>query len=235
MVAFGDKPAGEFLELGKGLAADAGRDIDPVAASEIKMDSYVDDHVTGGSPDEVEKMMGTRLDDGSYTGTVCKILDKANLKVKVMIPSGETDATAKDTLGNKVLGYLWDATTDQLAVPLPVNTSGRVRKMKPRPDTTVENLHLLPSTLFTKRICLSIVNGMADYLGIACPFLLRFKLLMKDIFDNSDIGWNDKIKEAGKQAWIDLIKELVFSGSLYFPRSTRPYNAYRRSHDCCIL
>ena len=69
--------------------------------------------------------------------------------------------------------------------------------MKPRPDVTVDNLHLLPTSKFTKRICLSIVNGMGDYLGIACPFLLRFKLLMKDIFEQRDIGWNDEIQEDG--------------------------------------
>ena len=49
---------------------------------------------------------------------------------------------------------------------------------------------------------------------------------MKDIFDDKDIAaWNDEIEEEDKQAWIILIKEVVFSGSLYFPRSTRPLNA----------
>ena len=67
VVAFGDRPAGEFLELGKGLTADAGQEIDPVAARKLKKDSYVDDHVTGGTRAEVERMMGTRLEDGSYT------------------------------------------------------------------------------------------------------------------------------------------------------------------------
>ena len=112
-----------------------------------------------------------------------------------------------------------------MAVLLPVNTSGRVRKMKPRPDVTMDNLHLLSTTKFTKRICLSIVNGMGDYLGIASPFLLRFKLLMKDIFEQRDIGWNDEIQEDAKLVWIDLIKEAVFEGYLCFPRTTKPANA----------
>ena len=174
VVAFGDRPAGEFLELGKGLTADAGQEIDPVAARKLKKDSYVDDHVTGGTKAEVERMMGTRLEDGSYTGTICQILKKGNLKVKVMVPTGEVDSSAMALLGNKVLGYYWDATSDNMGVLLPINTSGRVNKMKPKPDLTVDTLDLLITTKFTKRICLSICNGFVDFLGIACPFTVRF-------------------------------------------------------------
>ena len=57
-------------------------------------------------------MMGKRLDDGSYDGTICQILKLGNLKVKVMVPSGEVDISAKELLGSKVLGYYWDATSD---------------------------------------------------------------------------------------------------------------------------
>ena len=226
VVAFGDKPAGEFLELGKALTADAGHAIDPIAAERIKKDSYVDDHITGGSPSEVKRMMGNRLGDGSYDGTVCQILKKGNLKVKVMVPSGELDDTAKDLLGNKVLGYSWNATSDNMAVTLSINTSGRVRKMKPKPDVTVENFHLLESTKFSKKICLSLTNGFVDFLGISCPFLLRFKLLMKEIFEDQKIqSWNDEIDAEAKKVWIELIKETVFAGYLLFPRCTRPVNA----------
>ena len=87
VVAFGDKPAGEFLELGKDLCADAGREIDHYAARKIKEDCYVDDGLTGGSQDDVDRMMGTKLEDGSYTGTVSRILGIGNLKVKVMVPN----------------------------------------------------------------------------------------------------------------------------------------------------
>ena len=226
VVAFGDKPAGEFLELGKALTADAGKSIDPVASKRIKNDSYVDDHITGGTLAEVRRMMGNRLGDGSYDGTVCKIFEKGNLKVKVMVPSWEVDNTAKDMLGNKVLGYCWDATTDQMAVVLSVNTSGRVRKMKPKPDITTENLDLLTSSKFSKKICLSVANGFVDFMGIGCPFLLRFKLLMKDIFEDKKItSWTDEIDEEAKKVWVDLIKEAVFSGYLIFPRCSRPANA----------
>ena len=129
-VAFGDRPAATLLELCKDITVDAGHDIDPVAAKKLKQDSYVDDFCTGGSKAEVARMMGQRLCDGSYSGTVCKIFSKGSLKVKVMVASEEQDQEAKDLLGNKVLGYIWEATTDNMGVKFSVNISGRKRKLK---------------------------------------------------------------------------------------------------------
>ena len=45
VVAFGDVPAANLLEIGRNLTADEGWEIDPVAARKIKGDSYVDDSV----------------------------------------------------------------------------------------------------------------------------------------------------------------------------------------------
>ena len=161
------------------MTVEAGHNIDPIAAKKLKEDSYVDDFCTGGSKAEVARMMGQRLSDGSYTGTVCKILSKGNLKVKVMVPTGEKDQEAKDLLGNKVLGYSWEATSDNMSVKFPVNISGRIRKLKKKPDLTPDTLHLLSGVKLTKKLCLGITNGFFDFLGISCPYILRFKMLEK--------------------------------------------------------
>ena len=100
---------------------------------------------------------------------------------------------AMETLGNKVLGYKWHATDDVMAVALPINTSGRVRKMKQRPDVTEKDLAHIQKDKFTKRICLSLVNGLADFIGIAAPYLLNFRWLMNQVFKNKSVGWIDKI------------------------------------------
>ena len=83
--------------------------------------------------------------------------------------------------------------------------------MKQKPDLTVDTLDLLQTTKLTKRLCLSITNGFIDILGIACPFTLRFKLLMKQLFEDEEkLAWNDVIKDNDKKAWVDLITEAVF-------------------------
>ena len=183
-VAFGDCPAANFLEIGRDLTANEGREIDPVAADKIINDSYVDDGVTGGSMAEVERMRGLRLEDGSFGGTIPQILSKGNLKMKVAVASGETDEEIKNLIGNKVLGYGWDATSDEMDVKLPVNiTKKKTKKLRSGPDLTVESLSMLAEVKLSKRTCLGITNGFLDFIGVACPFTLRFKLLMKELFE----------------------------------------------------
>ena len=111
-------------------------------------------------------------------------------------------------MGNRVLGYQWNAVnSDQMEVNFPMNISGRVRKVKSKPDLTVDTLSLLDSANLYKRMCLSIANGIIDILGLACPFILRFKLLMKQVFEDKGITtWNDIIDDQAKLEWVALIK-----------------------------
>ena len=227
VVAFGDRPAAEFLELARGLTADAGKHLDSEASRKLKNDSYVDDGVTGGSKSSVARMKGIRSDTGKYSGTLSKILALGNLNIKAMISSYETDTEAVDLMGSKVLGYQWNVVNaDQLEVKLPMNISGRIRKVKPKPDLTIDTLSLLDTAKFTKRVCLSLANGVIDILGLACPFMLRFKLLMKQVFEDKNISsWNDIIDDQTKLSWVELIKEAVHIGAICFPRTTRPPTA----------
>ena len=73
-------------------------------------------------------------------------------------------------------------------------------------------------------LSLSLVNGLADFIEIAAPYLLNFRLLMKQIFENKSVGWNDEIPEVNKRDWLELIEETVTESPLSFPCSTRPPN-----------
>lgn len=225
-VAFGDCPAGNFLEIGRNLTAEVNKHHDPVASGKVARDTYVDDGVTGGSKAEVARMKGHRLGNGSYSGTLAKILGK--LKMKVIITTGETDEELKHLIGNKVLGYLWNATTDEMGVNLPVNiTKKKNKKLRSGPALTVDTLDLLAGVKLSKRICLGITNGFLDFMGIACPFTVRFKLLMKELFEDKELslGWDDAIPDAYSSSWAHLIAEAVQTGSICFPRTTRPADA----------
>ena len=234
-VAFGDCPAANFLEIGRDMTAEAGKDIDEVAAQKIINDSYVDDGVTGGSHTEVEKMKGARLADGSFTGTLTQILARGKLKPKVILTTGETDEAVKNLVGNKVLGYDWDATSDGMAVRFPVNvTEKKNKKLRSGPNLTIESLPILKEVKLTTRLCLGVTNSFLDFMGIACPFTLRFKLLMKDLIlsrheqkqsESSSKAWDEKISEFEKEKWLELIAEAVKSDSICFPRTTKPADA----------
>ena len=66
------------MEVGKDLVADVGAFIDSEAAQKIKDDLYVDDGLTGGDFHQVSQMVGDRLPDGAYNGTLSQILSLGN-------------------------------------------------------------------------------------------------------------------------------------------------------------
>ena len=92
-----------------------------------------------------------RLPDGTYSGTMRQILDLGNLKIKVILATGETDEDLKHLIGNKVLGYCWDATSDNMGVTFTIYLCNKKRKVWSKPALTSETLHLLESTPLTWR------------------------------------------------------------------------------------
>ena len=226
-VAFGDLPAANFLEIGRNMTADAGADIDQEASEKLKRDSYVDDFISGSSFEAVERMKGLKLGDGSFSGTMTKILDIGKLKAKTFISTGEVDEDAKALIGGKVLGYGWDASSDVMKVNFPIHLSNKKKKARMDPPLTLEAFQLLPKSKITKRICLGITNGFGDFLGLASPFSIRFKLLMKQLFDSGtkQLLWDDEVPDNARDGWIQLIAEAVETSSLCFPRAVRPDDA----------
>ena len=94
---FGDKPATTALEVVKRKVADLGVSIDP-AASEMIKDGYSDDGVAGGEDEDVDRMMGERVDpttgESIYEGTVPKIVGLGGFKIKYMVRSGKNRPSA---------------------------------------------------------------------------------------------------------------------------------------------
>ena len=113
-VHFGDACAATQLEVAKDLIADAGEYIDAEASKRIKDDVYVDDLLSGGTAEKVSRFVGDKTADGSYDGTFFQILALGNFKIKAMNISGQSPISDSDLLGNKVLGYGYDFSTDML-------------------------------------------------------------------------------------------------------------------------
>ena len=228
-VHFGDLPASNFLEIGRDLVAEKGKVIDLEAALKIIRDSYVDDEVTGGTKEAVDRMKGEKLEDGTYSGTMTQILNIGKLKIKSIVSSGEKDEEAKALLGNTVFGYTWEATSDVMCTTFPIYIENKKRKTRFSQSLTEEEIKELSSIKLTKRMCLGMTNSFKDFLGIGSPFILRFKLLMKQLFEStkgqSKLEWDDEIESTQLECWLKLIAEAVESGGLFFPRAVRPENA----------
>ena len=54
-------------------------------------DTFVDDGTTGGSRTQFQRILGTRLKDGTYSGTIPAMLKQVGLKIKTIVSSVSHD------------------------------------------------------------------------------------------------------------------------------------------------
>ena len=225
-VHYGDRPAACQLEVSKKKIAKLGESIDPEAARKLVEDSYVDDGFSGGKVADIQRMVGTKDSDGNYSGTLSQILALGGYKVKEFVIEGDMSQADKNLLSNTVFGYFWDPKTKFMKMLVSLNLSKKKRNVRVLPDLTVKDLVTLKQVKMTKRNLLGITNSFGDFLGLADPFTIRFRLLMKNLFDKDfALLWDDEIPDTEKQVWIKLIAEAVQAGEHVFPRRTRPENA----------
>ena len=225
-VHFGDVPAGCQLEVALNKTADIGRSISPVAAEKLKHDRYVDDGLSGGTRSVVQKLVGRKTHDGSYDGDLAKILEKGGFKIKALLIGGQEPNEESDLMGGKVLGYNYDVKNDRLSVKFPVNLSKKKRGVRSEPNLTEQDINLLSPKSLSKRILLGVTNGFGDFLGIASPFIIRFKVLMRQLFQvDPHLNWDSEIPNGLRAAWIDIIQEALQYKSLDFDRSCKPTDA----------
>ena len=118
-VTFGNQIAPLALELAKSQAADLEQDIHPSTTDKIKNKLYVDDGaIAADSRDELERMRGERIPDGTYTGYVFKILEKCGMApkfIQICWDSGEEEKQ----LGGAVLGVDYDCPDDMIRFSFP--------------------------------------------------------------------------------------------------------------------
>ena len=107
-----------------------------------------------------------------------------------------------------------------------MNLSRKKRNVRTRPDLTLADVDSLSSITMSKRLLLGVTNSFGDFLGIASPFTVRFKLNMKKLYElDNPLSWDEDIPENLRASWIELIVEGLVTSLLEFPRSTRPVNA----------
>ena len=220
---FGDLPAGLILEVVKRRAAELGMELDPLAAQQILDNSYVDDCITGGSKEEVERMKGHLLANGQYSGTITQILATCGMRPKFLAVSGDQDPAAAEPLGGRVLGLSYNLGRDVITFKLDLNFFQKVKGRKVSMTLTMEELGKIRSGTksLSRRATLSLLQGWFDPMGLLSPALLKGKQLLRRLHNPSQ-GWDDEIPAEERLAWADWLEELVGSKEIFFPRSTTP-------------
>ena len=120
--------------------------------------------------------MGSRNEDGEYSGTLPKILARVGLHPKVLVRSGEKDPDILAQYNDRVLGHLWRPGEDVLIFTFPVNLSQKDRKgVRKSPDLVPSDIPMLPSMILTKRRLLGFIMSLFDPTGLTSPITLKLK------------------------------------------------------------
>ena len=215
-VSFGDKPAGVFLDIVLRKVASKFAHIDPSTAEKINKDRYVDDVATGGSCEEVDRMVGKcvgGMNKFETDGTLSQILSYGSLKLKAVVTSGEVDEEKISKLGRLVLGTGWDPTLDLINVD--IRETDVLRRVLDAVD--------ISEIKITPRILLGIINRPHDILGLVMPITIRAMVAYRDLFRLEPApGWDDDIPQKEKLKWVDILNVLHQVSSVKFDRCIAP-------------
>ncbi|XP_066016122.1 uncharacterized protein [Pocillopora verrucosa] len=99
-----------------------------------------------------------------------------------------------------------------------------IRKRGIQKDNPNNDAKLTPP--LTKRMISSQVNSMYDPLGLAGPFTVLAKILMRHLWATSEkLDWDDPIPEDNKQQWSAFFNELPEMNQVKFERCLKPSDA----------
>ena len=160
--------AAETLEE---VAHDLNIDVEEVKEDSIKLlkDTYVDDGTTCGTKKQVDRMLGSKMEDGSYSGTIPRMMKKVGLKLKTIITSKSSDQESISKLSDKVLGYLYNPVEDRLGISFVFNPAKKRKGAKVHPDLALNDVDSFIKTPQSRRSLLAICNDIQP-IGIGNSF-----------------------------------------------------------------
>ena len=208
VVSFGDRPAAALLEIVIRITVTMFGDIDTMASKKLVNDRFVDDLISGGTDEQVQRFMGNE-DPMTLQcdGTMPTILSKAKLYLKALACTGEKDGSKLEKLGSAVLGIHLSTEADTIAVKLHANISPRDRRGNPTgPDLSLDTLEDLKTCNITRRLFLSVTNGIHDLLGLVSPLVIQGKVTMKELFDEEySLDWDTTLPPELQNKCKDLL------------------------------
>ena len=208
-VNFGECSAACIVQCAFIQTADLYKKIDEEASTKMKKDSYVDDVPSGSDDRESAEKLSLKMEE---------IAAQGGFRFKTTIFSGDK---VKPT---KVLGTPWDVEEDKLYIDVKVNVSHKYRGVKVESDLELGKIRENFPTNITKRIIWRVVLGQFDLLGLACPFFIRLKLLMRDLSgeEGRSVSWDEPLKDEVRERFVTLLCELDEVKNVRFPRCFVP-------------
>ncbi len=212
-VNFGDKPAGCVAQTAVRETARLYRHIDEEAAELILTSTFCDDTLGGGENQEAAVKVSNHMD---------QIVAMGGFKYKDTVMSG--DRRPEDTEKRKVLGLCWDEEKDTLSVDIKVNVSQKKKGVRVEPNIDLEQVRKMLPQQITKRIVWRIVLGQYDLLGLVCVFMIRLKLVMRDLSteEGRKLTWDEPISDKTRESFLEILEQMDQVREISFPRCVRP-------------
>ena len=94
-VQFGDRPAATLMSIVVEKASETYKEVAEALnleeeivkedAKKLLLDTYVDDGTTGGRAKDVHRILGEKLPDGSFSGTISRMMQSVGLRLKTIV------------------------------------------------------------------------------------------------------------------------------------------------------
>lgn len=225
-VSFGDNPSGAIATVALRKTAEMGKDQFPEASQVILNNTYMDNIIDS---------VNNRTKAKQITDDIEKLLNKGGFKLKEWTYSEDRSSRHEpkipmepSTATEKVLGVIWDPTTDNFHYKVKLSLSPKKKTTRTHKDATPANVqptYSVPEVL-TKCMILSQVNSIYDPLGLAGPYTVRAKILMRKLWTyETKLDWDDPIPEEYGREWMTFFDDLPEMEKITVKRCLKPHNA----------
>merc|ERR1711867_115402 len=157
---------------------------------------YSDDGVTGGTKQDVTRLMGERYDADKdefvYEGTIAQIVKGGGFRIKFMISSGEARPRILEEFNGYVLGLPWEPGSNLISMHMGVNLSAKKQKVCLGDEITLDTLGDIVDVLLTRRIMVSQIYSLYDPLGLLSPITIKYKLILQQLVQMG-IRWDEPL------------------------------------------
>ena len=202
-VNMGDRPSGTIASLALRKTAEMKRERHPMECATILKSSYMDDIID--CTDTIENAI-------KITSNFSNILKSGDFNIKQWVISptySDTDIEAIDLAdgAEKVLGMSWVLQGDYFRLDVRLNFSRKRGKLRSQSNVSVENFDEKIPSVITKRMLLSQLNSIYDPLGLLSPFIIKGKVLLKQLCVSNGFGWDKPIPEQMHLKWVTFLKK----------------------------
>ena len=228
VLAFGDTPSACFLEYSK-------QEIARYMRVNLKEENLAHDFIAMSYVDDIAIAINTMKEAKIYSDKLPQGLEAYGFKIKPPIKIGEDKGSVPDRPSDaetmNLFGHSYCQATDEITLKFNVNFNKKRRGMKSGPNLSTNSD--LTSLKITKRTFMSLLNSQYDPMGLASPFLCKFKIQLSKLF-KSEYQWDDELSPSDTKMCLKMIKEIIFASEhkVKFRRANKPKGYTLKSLVC---